>query len=118
MRPNLSYHLVSTSDGGRVTEIKELRRAPVRINGGFFMLRPEIFDLIGKGEELVCEPFQRLIRADRLVAYEYDGFWMSMDTFKDRQQLEEIYSTGRAPWQVWVEPGESRAADTLANALA
>ncbi|PYR44820.1 MAG: glucose-1-phosphate cytidylyltransferase [Acidobacteria bacterium] len=74
---------------------------PIRINGGFFVFRSEIFDHIRNGEELVCEPFQRLIRAGRLAAYEHHGFWMSMDTFKDRQQLEEIYERGDAPWEVW-----------------
>jgi glucose-1-phosphate cytidylyltransferase len=101
VKPNLSYHLVSVADGGRVTALEELKSAPVRINGGFFVLRNEIFDYIREGEELVCEPFQRLIRGGRLVATEYDGFWMSMDTFKDRQQLDEIYSRGNAPWEVW-----------------
>jgi glucose-1-phosphate cytidylyltransferase len=60
------------------------------------------------GEELVVQPFQRLIKERRLAAYEYDGFWMSMDTFKDRHQLEEIHASGKAPWEVWngehVEP--------------
>jgi len=101
VKPNLSYHLVTVADGGRVTEIKEMRSAPIRINGGFFVFRSEIFDHIRNGEELVCEPFQRLIRAGRLAAYEHHGFWMSMDTFKDRQQLEEIYERGDAPWEVW-----------------
>jgi glucose-1-phosphate cytidylyltransferase len=41
------------------------------------------------------------VREQRLTAYEYDGFWMSMDTFKDRQQLEDIYARGGAPWEVW-----------------
>ena len=54
-----------------------------------------------EGEELVVEPFQRLVRAGRLAAYEYDGFWMSMDTFKDRQQLEDINTRGNPPWQIW-----------------
>ena len=101
VKPNLSYHLVSVADGGRVTRIEEIRRSTVRINGGFFVLKPEVFDYIRDGEELVCEPFQRLISCSRLSAYEYDGFWMSMDTFKDRQELEDIYARGNAPWEVW-----------------
>ena len=73
----------------------------MRINGGFFILRGEIFKHLRAGEELVREPFHRLVEARRLSAYEYDGFWMSMDTFKDRQQIEEIHSQGSAPWEVW-----------------
>ena len=61
----------------------------------------KVFEHMGEGEELVHEPFQRLMAKGKLTAYEYDDFWMAMDTFKDRQQLEEIYSLGRAPWQVW-----------------
>jgi glucose-1-phosphate cytidylyltransferase len=116
VRPNLSYHLVSVEDGGRVTDIQEFRRAPIRINGGFFVLRNEIFDHIRDGEELVVEPFQRLVRSRRLAAYEYDGFWMSMDTFKDRQQLEEIYARGGAPWEVW--NGHAAPSKAYAGAIA
>jgi glucose-1-phosphate cytidylyltransferase len=101
VRPNLSYHLVSLGQNGRVTDIEEFRKTPFRINGGFFVLKPQIFDYMRAGEELVSEPFQRLIPEGRLVSSQYDGFWMSMDTFKDRQQLEDIYASGNAPWEVW-----------------
>ncbi len=101
IRPNLSYHVVSTENGGIVTGIDEIRRTPTRINGGFFAFRREIFDYLHEGEELVVEPFKRLVAERRLAAFEYDGFWMSMDTFKDRQQLEDIHASGDAPWQVW-----------------
>jgi glucose-1-phosphate cytidylyltransferase len=101
VKPNLSYHLVSAEPDGLVTAIEEIQRTPVRINGGFFVFRQDIFKYLQEGEELVCEPFQRLVGFGGLRAYRYDGFWMSMDTFKDRQQLEEINVRGNAPWQVW-----------------
>jgi glucose-1-phosphate cytidylyltransferase len=102
VRPNLSYHLVSAERDGKVTALEPIQdKAGIRINGGFFMLRREIFDYMRGGEELVCEPFERLIQEERLRAYHYDGFWMSMDTFKDRQQLEDIHGRGSAPWQLW-----------------
>jgi glucose-1-phosphate cytidylyltransferase len=104
IKPNLSYHLVSTGADGRVTSIDDIRKTPVRINGGFFAFKNEIFKYMRDGEELVVEPFHRLVGERRLAAYEYDGFWQSMDTFKDRQQLEEIYARGNAPWQVWNQP--------------
>ena len=53
------------------------------------------------GEELLHEPFQRLVEKEQLLAYKYDGFWAAMDTFKDKQTLDDIYATGHAPWQVW-----------------
>jgi glucose-1-phosphate cytidylyltransferase len=101
VKPNLSYHVVSTGTNGLVSGIEDIQMSPIRINGGFFVFRNEIFKHIRDGEELVREPFHRLVREQRLAATEYDGFWMSMDTFKDRQQLEEIYTGGKAPWEVW-----------------
>ena len=71
------------------------------------MLRREIFKYLHDGEELVREPFNRLVAQQRLRAHQYDGFWMSMDTFKDRQQLEEIYARGNAPWEVWKGAGRA-----------
>jgi glucose-1-phosphate cytidylyltransferase len=101
VKPNLSYHFVSAGSDGLVTALEPIQQKQVRINGGFFVFRREIFKYLRDGEELVCEPFERLIQCGRLRAYEHDGFWMSMDTFKDRQQLEEIYGRGNAPWQLW-----------------
>jgi len=96
-----------------VTGIEELARSPLRINGGYFAFRREIFDHLGENEELVGEPFQRLLRARRLAAFEYDGFWMSMDTFKDRRQLEDIYAAGGAPWEVWNQSPSAAAFDAI-----
>src|SRR6266852_6027607 len=59
------------------------------------------FHLVRPGEELVQEPFQRLAAAGKLLAYPYDGFWACLDTFKDKQLLEDLYSRGQVPWEVW-----------------
>lgn len=101
VRPPLTYHMVEADRSGVVRGIRDMEQANIRVNGGYFILRTDIFDYIGEGEELVVEPFRRLIDAGRLVSYEYDGFWMPMDTFKDRQRLEEMHVAGRAPWEVW-----------------
>ena len=85
-------------------------RCDMRINGGFFIFKKAIFDYIRDKEELVSEPFERLIAEKQLVAYSYDGFWQSMDTFKDRQLLENLYVSGRAPWQLWGANGNGRSA--------
>jgi len=103
-RPNLSFHIVSTSQNGHVDKIQEMTRANLRINSGYFAFRKEIFKYIRAGEELVRQPFQRLIREKRLVAYEYDGFFQAMDTFKDRQVLEGLLASGQAPWELWKFP--------------
>jgi glucose-1-phosphate cytidylyltransferase len=83
-----------------VTNISALNRTDIWINGGFFALRNEIFRYIHPGDELVREPFQRLIEEQALLAYKYTGFWQCMDTFKDKQRLEEL-NQGSAPWKVW-----------------
>lgn len=101
VRPNSSFHVVSICKDGLVESIQDVGKTTMRINGGFFIFRPEIFEYIGEGEELVFEPFQRLIRRGKLIAYEYDGFWACMDTFKEKQQLEDMYSRGHPAWQVW-----------------
>jgi glucose-1-phosphate cytidylyltransferase len=110
VKPNLSYHLVSSEEDGVVTSIEEIGRSPLRINGGFFIFRREIFSHLRAGEELVQGPFQRLLQQRQLAAYTYDGFWMSMDTFKDRQQLEDIYARGQAPWEVWQQSQDAAPA--------
>jgi glucose-1-phosphate cytidylyltransferase len=99
VRPQFNGHLVSTDVHGNVVAVEDMSRSDVRINGGYFVFRREIVDLIEPGEELVEEPFARLIAAGELVAYPYDGFFGAMDTMKDRQMLETMYETGQAPWQ-------------------
>jgi glucose-1-phosphate cytidylyltransferase len=103
--PTQSFHLVSLEDGGRVKSIRHVKDVGMRINGGFFVFRKQIFDWMRPGEELVQEPFQRLAAAGKLLAYPYDGFWACLDTFKDKQLLEDLYSRGQVPWEVWKPQG-------------
>jgi len=109
--PRLSYHTVLAGKNGLVTDVQEMRRSSLRINGGYMLFTRAIFDYIKPGEELVLEPFQRLIKDRKLVGYQYDGFWASMDTFKDKRVLDELYAAGGAPWVIWNgaegKPGES-----------
>jgi glucose-1-phosphate cytidylyltransferase len=84
-----------------VSGVHAINNGSVRINGGYFIFKKEIFDYIGEREELVIEPFQRLMQEKELVGYSYDGFWAGMDTFKDKQELERLWSSGVAPWHVW-----------------
>jgi len=101
VRPNLSFHAVSAGPDGRVREIKPVTETDLRVNGGFFLFRREVFDFIRPGEELVQQPFERLIKAGELLTYQYDGFTASMDTFKDKQHFDDLYASGQAPWEVW-----------------
>jgi len=100
-KPNLTYHMVSAEPDGLVTDIQSIREAQLRINSGYFVLKQEIFKYMREGEELVLEPFRRLIGEKQLMAYEHNGFYASMDTFKDKQQLDDLYARGDAPWVVW-----------------
>jgi glucose-1-phosphate cytidylyltransferase len=107
VRPNLSYHLVSLQAGTNlVADIHAIDNGDVRINGGYFIFKKEIFNYMRDPEELVKEPFHRLLQEKQLMGYSYDGFWASMDTFKDKQQLESLYSTGAAPWEIWKTNGK------------
>ena len=101
VRPSQSFHLVSADGNNLVQSMSDVNHSDVWINGGFFVLRQEIFNYMKSGEELVEQPFQRLIAEKRLTAFKHDGFWACMDTFKEKQQLEDLYTTGRAPWEVF-----------------
>jgi glucose-1-phosphate cytidylyltransferase len=101
VRPTHSFHVVTFKNNGVVRDIQHISNSGFWINGGYFILKKEIFKYMGVGEELVYEPFQRLIKKGALVTYKYDGFWGCMDTFKDRQVLNDIYSRGESPWEVW-----------------
>ena len=71
------------------------------VNAGFFCLRRDIFEYIEDGDELVEQPFQRLIEQRKLAVYRYQGFWQSMDTFKDKIALDRMEGRGECPWMVW-----------------
>ncbi len=100
-RPNYSFHIVHMDQNATVRGIEDVTRSEVWINGGYFVFRREIFDYMEPGEELVEEPFQRLIERDGLIAYRHDGFWAPMDTLKDKQRLEALMDSGLAPWRMW-----------------
>ena len=73
-----------------------------QINAGFMVLNPEIFDFI-EGDSTVFEkaPLETAAKQGQLMAYKHEGFWQCMDTQRDKQQLEEYWTNGKAPWKVW-----------------
>lgn len=101
VRPSYTFHVVDLRDDGQVVGIDHVQRSDTRINGGYFIFRREIFDYIGDGEELVEEPFSRLMADGQLIAYRHDGFWAPMDTLKDKQDLDALQESGSPPWAVW-----------------
>jgi glucose-1-phosphate cytidylyltransferase len=106
--PSQSFHVVGLDAEKNVQNIVAVRDSNILVNAGYFVLRKSIFDYMNFGEELVLEPFQRLINEKRLLAYTHDGFW-AMDTFKEQQELTDIYNGGNAPWEVWKQTGAGEA---------
>ena len=113
VQPTATFDIVNCEPGGIVTNICGLSESDIWINGGFFTLRKEIFSHMRPGDELVREPFQRLIEKRALLAYKYAGFWQCMDTFKDKQRLEELNQSS-APWKVWNRPATEAMEDSIA----
>lgn len=96
-----SLDTVRVDSDGAVKVIKCMKDADIWVNGGYFVLRREIFRYINPKEELVYEPFERLIKEKKLVSQQYHGFWQCMDTFRDKQLLDEMEASGEAPWCLW-----------------
>lgn len=101
VRPQQSFHTVKTDPDGLVTSIPIMSEAELRLNGGFFCLKNSIFDYMREGEELVEQPFSRLMEEKRLWANRYDGFFAAMDTYKDKVTFDKQHADGNCPWMVW-----------------
>ena len=73
------------------------------INGGFFVLEPEVFSFIEDHDSIIWEkePLENLAKQGELSAYKHTGFWDCVDTLRDKNNLERIWQSGRAPWKVW-----------------
>lgn len=101
VRPSQSFHHVTSDVNGLVTGIGAIDQGDFWINGGYFIFRKEIFNYIRDGEELVVEPFHRLIAEQQLMTYRNPGFWACMDTFKEKKLFDDMYARGEMPWVVW-----------------
>jgi glucose-1-phosphate cytidylyltransferase len=109
VKPSQSFHVVSLGKEASVKSIEYVRNTDLLINGGYFVFRKEIFEYMKDGEELVVEPFQRLIKDNLLFGYKYDKFWYCMDTFKEQQELNDMFESGKAPWEVWKNSTEEKS---------
>ena len=99
VRPLFNFHLIEFERADTVSRVRSSQESGIWINGGYFIFRKEIFDYIQDGEELVLEPFNRLIEAGELLAYRHEGFWRAMDTLRDKQILEDMMEKGQMPWR-------------------
>lgn len=108
VKPRASFHLIEMEPDGLVKGIEHIGKSGARMNGGFMVLRQSVFRYIHEGDELVEEPFRRLISERKLMAYRHEGFWACMDTFKEKQDLDDVFGRGSAPWAVWNHRHEIR----------
>lgn len=99
--PQDSFHVIKIGAHGDVAGMEAVRDMDMRINGGYFVFRQEIFDYLRQGEDLVTHAFPRAAADGRLRAVRYNGFWAPMDTLKERSALEELHRTGLSPWALW-----------------
>jgi glucose-1-phosphate cytidylyltransferase len=96
-----SFHTVDATEDGYALRVGPMQESDIRINGGFFVMKPDIFDYMQPGDELVEKPFERLIAKRKLAVYRHDGFWRSMDTLKDKINFDRIEASGNCPWALW-----------------
>lgn len=101
-QPKGRFGVLSLSQDQKVTKFQEkIQGDGGWINAGFFVLEPEVFGYLTNGDETVFEkePLENLAKDSQLMAFKHQEFWHPMDTLRDKRYLEEIYSTGKAPWQ-------------------
>jgi glucose-1-phosphate cytidylyltransferase len=99
--PVSTHHVVEIADNGEVTGVRAVAELMQYENGGYFVMRPGIFDVLRYGEDMVPNAFDRLVPQRRLLAHRYTGFWRAADTFKDRAELEDMFHRGQCPWMLW-----------------
>jgi glucose-1-phosphate cytidylyltransferase len=99
--PQSAFHCLDVADDDTIHSISTLQQMPIWENGGYFILRPEIFDYIPENGDLVADGAMVLAKEDRMMAYPYRGFWQPADTVKERTALEAAYQSGTRPWMLW-----------------
>jgi glucose-1-phosphate cytidylyltransferase len=101
VRPELPFGVAELESDGRISGFTEKPRSEHWINGGFFCLDPTVLERLGPDTVLERDPLAGLAADGELRAYRHEGFWDCMDTYKDAVTLDDLWSTGRAPWKLW-----------------
>jgi len=107
--PQSSHHVVDIGEDGLITQVIPMQDLRQWENGGYFVLRPDIFDHLHEGDDLVDDAIVRLVPQGRVLAYAYKGYWTPADTVKERAHLEEMYERGTCPWMIWDPERSGRA---------
>jgi glucose-1-phosphate cytidylyltransferase len=101
--PPSRYGVLQISNSGQVDKFLEKPRTESFASAGFFVFHRRVFDYLGKDDACVLEhePLERLAADGQLVAYQHEGFFYAMDTYREYQYLNELWSSNQAPWRVW-----------------
>lgn len=104
VQPSGKFGAISIDGTGKVLSFQEKPKGDgAWINGGFFVLEPQIFEYIKEGDSTIWErsPLEQLATDQQLEAFKFEGFWKPMDTLRDKTELENFWSLGKAPWKLW-----------------
>ncbi len=101
VHPRSNFGLIKLDDRNAVTEFEEKPVMKEWINGGFFVFDRRVFDYLDDDCVLEREPLQRLARQRQLIAYQHNGFWKCMDTYKDNVEFNQLWDDGQAEWKLW-----------------
>ena len=101
VRPYSQWGIAMIDEGERIQGFQEKPRLDYWINGGFFCVEPDFLDYLEETSVLERDPMERVAAEGRLAAFRHHGFWDCMDTYKDAVTLEDLWSSGAAPWRVW-----------------
>jgi glucose-1-phosphate cytidylyltransferase len=101
--PQSAFHCLDVGDDDKITSITGIQEMPLWENGGYFILRPEVFDYLPVNGDLVADACGPLAKEGRMLAYRHPGFWHPADTVKERSALEAAYQSGNRPWMLWDE---------------
>ena len=104
VQPDGRFGVFEADEFGQVSKFLEKPKGEGSwINGGYFVCEPRVFDYIDPGDGTIFEqtPLSRLAQDGELVAYRHQGFWKCMDTLRDKQELEQMWQSGRPPWRTW-----------------
>ncbi len=101
IQPTSRFGVLDFDKNGTVISFKEKPKLDGWINGGFFVLKKDVFDYIGENDVLEQEPIRKLAKNNQLIAFQHKGFWECMDTHRDFEMLNKIWNSGNVPWKVW-----------------
>ncbi|MDI1351582.1 MAG: glucose-1-phosphate cytidylyltransferase, partial [bacterium] len=97
-----TYQAVALDEQNNISLLQPINSINLYIDGGFFIFRQEFFHYINDGEEILEQPFQRLLKENKLITYKYThGFFQPMDTWKEKKGLDEMVHNQTTPWQQW-----------------